>query len=316
MHEETERKLSVREKFSNWLKESLQKIIIFAVSIIYISQGIFELVENEATILEIAGNVGLAIVVGVTISTSLNSMGLKDGRNSEIFQKSMQAYGNVKSKATPYFDKIAMWCEYKNIQRLEQKRKDILQRYGLSYKGYKFGYYEAHPEKLTHDQEKALHDVKNCRVTKLKSNELLSDLPGAHRASRHGNFFGESEREYKTRSNFADGFVKIGVSLVCGVYSLSPLLTEDNKAMIIAGVIWKALQILMWIALGLTKYINAKSFMEDEYRQTHIIQKTEYLNEFIITMQNNPKVIEEYDDSLEINKFIEEFIREKERSST
>lgn len=313
MHEETERKLSVREKFSNWLKESLQKIIIFAVSVIYISQGIFELVENEASVIEIAGNVGLAIVVGVTISSSLNSMGLKDGRNSEIFMKSMQAYGAVKTRATPYFDKIAMWCEYKNTQRLEQKRKDILQRYGLSYRGYKFGYYDAHPEKLTHDQEKALHEVKHCKVNKLKSNELLSDLPGAHRQSRHGNFFGESEREYKTRSNFGDTFVKIGVSLVCGLYSLSPLLTEDNKAAIVAGVIWKALQILMWIALGLTKYINAKSFMEDEYRQTHIIQKTEYLNEFIITMEKNPKVIEEYDDSLEINKFIEDFIRENRK---
>ena len=51
--------------------------------------------------------------------------------------------------------------------------------------------------------------------------------------------------------------------------------------------------------------------MENEYRQTHIVQKTEYLNEFVVTMQNNPTVIEEVEDNTGVTNDIEEFLREK-----
>ena len=62
------------------------------------------------------------------------------------------------------------------------------------------------------------------------------------------------------------------------------------------------------------KYANAKYFMEYEYRQSHVIQKTEYINEFYVTMENNPKVVEDFDEEQEIDKFILDFIKEKEKS--
>ena len=64
----------------------------------------------------------------------------------------------------------------------------------------------------------------------------------------------------------------------------------------------------------LSRYSSAKSFIEDEYRQTHIIQKTEYLNEFIITIQNNPSVLLEYDEDREVQEYLDELMKEKENT--
>lgn len=304
-----------KKKLTDLIKENLQKIIIIIVSIIYIFQGIFALRTKDTTIWDILGNIGMSVVVGVIISSSLNSMGLRAGRYGDIFMGSMEAYGLAKNKATPYFDKLSSWCDYKNAQELEAKKKEIIQNAGLNWKAYKFGYYDdkKNLEKLEERQIKALKDVKFCKIYRLVSYELLSDLPQQKSLSIFGKTiipkrFGEDEASYKTRNAISNLFSRIFMSIICGAYTLMPLINADNKAEIIAGMLWNAMQILMWLTFGIMKYMNAKSFMEDEYRQTHIIQKTELLNEFIITMEKNPSVIVDYDEDAEIDQYIVEYI--------
>lgn len=305
-----------RRKLTEIFKENLQKIIIIAVSIIYIVQGIFALGTKDTTIWDILGNIGMSIVVGVVISSSLNSMGLRAGRYSDIFTDSLKAYGNAKEKATPHFDKLSSWCDYKNAQELEAKKKEIIQNAGLNWKAFKLGYYEKeeHLAKLEERQVKALRDAKFCKISRLVSYEILSDLPQGKNINVFGKTitpkrFGEDEGGYKTRNAVTDLFTRIFMSIICGAYTLIPLINAENKAEIIAGMIWNAMQILIWLTFGLMKYSNAKSFMEDEYRQTHIIQKTELLNEFVITMEHNPNVINEYSEDAEIDQYIAEYIK-------
>lgn len=297
------------------VRDNLQKLTIAIVSIVYITQGIFELAKKETTILDILGNIGLSVVIGMIISSNLNVMGLKDGRLSETFLNSMRAYGDAKKKASPYSDKLSAWCDYKNAQELEMEKKSIIQEAGLNWKAYKFGYYEDHREHLGKEQISALFAAKHCKIAKLKPQELLSDLP----KNRKGIFkpeskFGESELEYKRRNGALDLLSKVMTGVVCGMYTLSPLITQENKLEVLSGVIWNAMQIAIWLTFGILKYVNAKNFMIDEYRQTHIIQKTEYLNEFVITIEKNPKVIEEYTEDIEIDKYIEEYLRIKENN--
>ena len=300
-----------RKKFTEIIKDNLQKIIIVIVSIIYIVQGIFALGTKDTTIWDILGNIGMSIVVGVIISSSLNSMGLRSGRYSEIFTSSMEAYGKAKGDATPYFDKLASWCEYKNALELEAKKKEIIQNAGLNWKAYKFGYYDKqeNADKLEKRQLEALKDAKFCKISRLVSYELLSDMPQSKGLSFGGQKrFGEDEGGYKTRNAVTDLFTRVFMSIICGAYTLIPLINAENKAEIIAGMLWNAMQIAMWLTFGIMKYMNAKSFMEDEYRQTHIIQKTELLKEFVITITQNPGVIQSYDEDAEIDQYIVEYI--------
>ena len=72
-----------KRKFGDVLKENLQKITIILVSIIYIVQGLFTIAKKDTSIWDILGSIAFSIVVGVVISSSMNSMGLKDGRKSQ-----------------------------------------------------------------------------------------------------------------------------------------------------------------------------------------------------------------------------------------
>lgn len=307
-----------RARFFSSIKENLQKITICLVSAIYITQGMFSITKKETTIWDIIGNIGLSIIVGLVITSSLNTMGLKDGRKSDEFNNSMKAYGLAKLEATKYLDKLSPWCEYKNFQNLEIRKKEIIQDSGLNWKAYKFGYYDEpnNQIRLTKEQAKAIEEAKHCRIPKITYSEMVSDLP----KKRHHIFgkeqaFGETEQDYKNRNLYLDFFYKILMAIVGGLYALTPLLTKENAMEMLSGVIWNTTQIIIWLTLGVLKYINAKSFIIDEYRQTHVIQKTELFKEFVITMENNPSVIENYSEDIEIDKYIQEFLQKKESES-
>lgn len=303
-----------KKKFGDVLKDNLHKLMIIVVSIIYIGQGVFAISKRDVSLWDILGSVFLSIIVGVILSSSLNNMGLKDGRKSETFQNSLKNYGITKEKATPYFDKLSSWCEYKNSQELELKKKEIIQSAGLNWKAYKVGYYKEHNSKLDEKQLQAIKNANSCRIIKINSRELLSDLPSNYKKfHKNTSKFGESEHDYVTRNAITDFVSKIAISIVCGLYSLSPLLTQENTMEIIANIIWNTMQIAMWLTFGVLKYTNARQFMEEEYRQTHIIQKTEYLNEFIVTMEKNPNIILEFDEDKEIDKYIEEMYKSKQK---
>lgn len=304
-----------KKVFANWLENNLQKIIIFIVSITYITQGVFSLTSKGGSIFEIIGSMGLSIIIGIIISNSLNNMGLTRGRNSELFINSSIRYAEVKKEAVPYLDKITAWCEYKNSQELENKKRTIIQTNGLNWKAFKLGYYENHTDKLNDEQKKALELAKKVKILKLNSQELLSDLqkPMNSVFVKSRSKFGESEKDFKNINLAQDIITRLGIGIVCGMYSLEPLVNKDNVNEIVAGVIWNSMQIIMWLSFGIMKYYNAKSFMVDEYRHTHIISKTEYLNEFIVTMKNNPSVIDKYDEDIEINKYIDEFIKDRSK---
>lgn len=305
-----------RKRFVDSVKDNLQKITICLASIIYITQGLFEIVKKDTTIWDIIGSIGMSVVVGLIITTSLNTMGLKDGRKSEEFLKSLKAYGEAKASATKYFPKLSSWCEYKNTQTLEIAKKEIIQDAGLSWKAYKFGYYDETEaiKRLNDDQKESLKEVEDCKVAKITYREMLSDLPKKRKINGVEQAFGESEQDFKRRNMYYDFFVKLMLAIIGGLYALSPLLTKENAMEMLAGVIWNTSQIIMWITFGVIKYNNARSFIIDEYRQTHLVQKTELFNEFVITMERYPEVIENYDEDVKTDKYIEEFLKKRQES--
>lgn len=297
------------KKISETLKNNLQKIIITLICLLYVAQGIFSIVKKDGTILEILGDISLSIIVGIALSINFNSMGLKDGRNSDIFQSSIATYGESKAKATKYFDKLPNWCDFKNEQELEFAKKNIILEAGLNWKAYKYGYYKNKEvlAKLDENQKKEIVKADKLKIPKLTTQELLSDLP--HIKSK--NKFGRDINEYVSKNIASELFNKVFMGIICGLFGLKPIISGSNAAEIIAGILWNAFQIAIWIIFGVFKYNNSKSFMEDEYRQTHIISKTEYLNEFLITMENNIDFLKLKEENY-VDKEIKKFIEEKE----
>ena len=294
---------TLKTKASSTVREKLQIVIIALICCVYIAHGLFTLEESKQTIAEIVGNIAWSGTIGVIISSMFTSQGLKDGRNTELFLNSLKAYGDSKSRATPWFDKLTTWCSYKNAYDLEIRKREIVEGAGLNYRAFTVGYYDEHPEVLTEDQLKALENVDTCKVLKITQRELLSDMPKNKFSEK--NRFGETVLEYQTKGTILDIIIKLALAIICGLYTLEPI--KDSNW---AGLVWNLLQILMWLSFGFQKYIDSKYFMEYEYRQSHLVQKTELFNEFIVTMQNNPNIIYTYD--VNIDEEVDKFIKQKE----
>lgn len=292
-----------KNKITSAIKDKLQVIVIVFLSLIYILHGLFSFEETEKTVLEVLGEIAWSVTIGLVITVMFTGQGLKDGRTTELFKSSLKAYAEAKDKATPYFDRLATWCSYKNTHDLEIKKKEMLESSGLNYRAYQTGYYEAHPEKLNEDQVKVIEEVKKCTILRITQRELLSDMPRNQFSEKHR--FGETVFEYKTKDTFVEIISRLGIAIVCGLYTLEPAASADW-----AGLVWNLLQIAVWLGLGLQKYSNSKYFMEYEYRQSHLVQKTELFNEFVVTMQNNPNVIYTYD--VNIDEEVDKFLAEKE----
>lgn len=306
-----------KKKLSVTVRNNLEKISIFLISFFYVFQGIFQITDRGQDIMAVLGNIMLSILIGVAISSNLTQMGLKDGRKSDKFVASDELYGQTKERATQYFDKLYAWCEYKNDQELNAKKRDIIRNAGLSWKAYRIGYYK--DKELNPEQQKAIDEANSCKIEKINNRILLSDLPQDEMSILFGKQkekrFGKSEREFKKQSLAVDLITRLFISFVLGYYTLSPLINGDNWKSVISQLLWHFMHILIWLTFGVLKYSNAKSFIEDEYRQTHLIQKTELLNEFIVTMQNSPQVVEQFDiDNDDIDNYINEIIKEKEQN--
>lgn len=298
-----------KKTFGDVLKDNLQKILLVIVSILFVLQGMFTIAKKDTTIVNILGSMSITAVVGITISNLYNRMGIKKGLNSPKTIASCEAYGKSKEKATPNLDKLSSWCEYKNSKELELAKKDIIQKAGLKWKAFKLGYYDEHKDKLSEEQKKSLEKAKNYEIDKITQSDLLT-LSIATK-NRSGKKFGKSIEAYNKENFLTDVGSKLAIGIIGGLYGLMPLITEENATTMIAGLIWNAMQLAVMFVFGLLKYSNAISFIEDEFRQDNIILKTEYLNEFNVTMMNNPKVIEEFDEEEEINDYINSLVEKK-----
>lgn len=301
-----------KKKLGEMIKDNLQKVVIIIVSILYVIQGLFSIAKKDTTIIEILGTIGVSIIVGITISNAFNSWGIKDGMNSSKFLTSCEVYGKAKIEATPNLDKLSAWCTYKNSQELEYKKKQIIQSSGLKWKAYKLGYYAEHTDKLKEEQINALKQADELKIEVINPDDLLN-ISVSDTFKKFGRF-GKSIKQFEKINFYTDLTSKVGLGIICGLYGLAPLITKENASSVLASMVWNTMQIALWLSLGIIKYSNAKSFIEDDYRQNNIILKTEYLNEFIITLKNNPKVIEEYDNDEDIERYIEQLIKEREKN--
>lgn len=300
-----------KKKLGEVIRDNLQKVVVIIVSVLYIIQGLFSITKKDTTIIEILGAIGISIIVGITISNAFNSLGIKDGMNSSKFLASCEVYGKTKTEATPNLDKLSAWCTYKNSQELEFRKKQIIQNSGLKWKAYKLGYYIDHTSKLKEEQINALKEADNLKIEAISPDDLLN-ISISDKNKKYGKF-GKSIKQFEKINFMTDLTSKIGLGIICGLYGLAPLITKENAGQMLASMVWNMVQIALWLSLGIIKYANAKSFIEDDYRQNNIILKTEYLNEFIITLKNNPKVIDEYDEDEDIERYINELIKERER---
>ena len=106
------------------------------------------------------------------------------------------------------------------------------------------------------------------------------------------NIVNDFMNQFGTKDNILkDAIMMLFWSAIFSGYILMPIINGDT----LPSVLWNTWQVICWVAGGVSKYQDAKDFMVNEYRQTHLVEKTETLGEFLSIMENNESLLDKYD---------------------
>lgn len=285
------------DKVKNFLKDNLSKLIVVVMVLTYVAQGCFELVQKDWDFGAFIGRAGLSMVTGITLYTSMRLSGLRDGRKKAEFIASYNLYAEQKERVSRgKAFKLPAFCCYKNSQALEEAKQSLLEEYGIQYILWKKGSYEEGKplyDRLDDEQKKVLKFINNGRikVNMLTARGLLTDSPKlSKRDLKNGRTIRE-EKDYTRDNVVKDLLTMVLWSAIFSAYILKPIVDGDT----LSSILWNTWQIIVWVAGGVSKYEDAIQFMINEYRQTHLIEKTELLSEFLSIMEHNEEMLDQYD---------------------
>ena len=279
-------------------------IVVFLLSAVFILASVVTISKSGRTIAEIIAEGALGLMFGLAIDSLLGIQGINNGKRSKEFMETKKLHGETVDNISPRIHELDAWCEKKNAEALVLQRTKILAARGLRYidyfdgegqgLGYASGYTPLSKEKLRtlgreerrqeklkykreRAREKAYYKALRLRLTPLSAASLTGD--SARPDDPH--YFGENEKGYEKRALFTDLFSKACMAGIFGYYCVEQIMNFSP-----AALIWRCLQVGIYLAGGIFKMLSAQAFITGDYRG-QIIRKIDYLQMF-----NNSKVEE------------------------
>lgn len=265
------------EKMKKIMEDSLGYVAVALVSLLYIATAVFVPGQTGKSIATIIADGAASFLLGICINFNLNMQGILKGERSEKMLATKQLHGAMVERISTHLDRLDGWCNARNKAALQQARSRILMQAGLRYSQC---FDEEGCVQSLDLSGKAKDDVKKKRRALRRANKLkLSQLSASVLTGEGGRGndpfdFGESVPEYTRHVNTKDIMSKILIALVFGYFGVQMI---DNFS--VAELIWRALQVALLLAMGVSKLYRAYLFMTDTYR-SGIVRKINYLQMF------------------------------------
>ena len=280
----------MNERVKEWLsalKSSTGYGIIFLVSVGYVATAFISIERSGKSIGRIVADGVVIFLIGIIINRAFELQGMTEGDREERVQSAMARHAEAVDLAAPYIDRLDAWCERKNREALRAGRVRILAERGMKYSDYfdEEGMafeFRADEEKLRSRYLRKIeirrircyYKALSLRLTPLTSGVLTSE------GGRYGDpyYLGRSKPEYAKESSREDVITKIALSVLFGYFGIA--LIADWS---VATLIWKALQIAVFLVIGSLKKTQSFQFVTEEFRG-RITKKTHILRVFLAEM--------------------------------
>ena len=263
----------MNEKLKNLMTNATGYIAVALVSIVYIATAVFVPGVTAKSIGTIVAEGATGFVLGLAINFNLNLQGILKGKRSEQMLATRALHGQTVEGITPYIHRLDGWCIEQNALALRRERTRILTSAGMCYDDYfdeQGVAKEIDAARLSKERAKALRAAVRVKLTPVSAATLTSDGERVNDPF----YFGETPEQYQRRTNFTDIFSKIVMALVFGYFGVS--MVEDFH---FAELAWRALYVVILLALGIAKLLRSYLFVVDTYRG-NIVQKINYLQAF------------------------------------
>ena len=262
------------EKIKNFVSKNIITISIFLISVTYITSGFISIKENGKSLLEIIGESLLVFLFSYFIIQSFSLQGILNGESSKevVFQK--QKHNEIKNCLGEKVSKLSSWLLIKNSEVEKEIKTEALCDFGLTY--IEVLKNEFDKTKYSKKELKKIKSIKTKKITKIFASELLNE----NFKRNNPLYLGKSKKDFLTQRNLSNLTTKIIFTLLFGYFST--VFIGFN----IEEFIWKLIQVIMFLTLGIMEYFRSYLYMIGEYSET-LNKKNILLKEFLSYLEKN-----------------------------
>ncbi len=294
----------MNERVKVFFKQNIGYLIVALVSLIYIATAVINVEKTGKTLAEIIADGAIVLFLGFSINRVFDLQGILNGNREAKVQATYALHNQKVLKISPYIDRLDDWCKIKNEENLRVQRTRILATEGMKYEDYfdeggaakdfKIDEERLKNKILRSDELRRIHCFRKAlrlKLTPLSAGALTSE--GGKTQDPY--FFGRTKSQYEKQTSIQDIVSRILIAFIFGYYGVSPLIDFSY-----ANLIWKALQVGLFLIMGTITMYNSYIFIVDEYRG-RIIKKIDNLIMFENYI-NGEKSTEENNQPLEVKE--------------
>ena len=290
-----EEMITTKNKISTWLKNSFLVIILIASLVAFALKEVIQLGPNEEfDWIKTVTNGIITYMFAIYIYLVLGELGRKKGKDNPIYVKTLKDLSDIKSKITPYVDKLPIFVAYKNRQAIVEARTNILAEAAMTYKKFENGWYKEHYNELTQVEQEAYNLASNFSIETLSARDLLCEISTKEkRALRKKKVYeikhnplrmGRTEQEFRSQGLGVKLAGKAIYPLVFGYLELQSLLWSN--------LLYGCIQAILILLGGSINYVSSESFVLTELRN-RFITKADFLKEFLVMIENHSPIFNE-----------------------
>lgn len=263
------------DKIAEWFKRNIENFVLVIICVIYIFRGVAEIEETGKKVLEIIADGAVALIGGYVIKAIMDKKGILKGLIAPKFVATTNNYGAKKTEISGFVEELYPFCMKTNAERLKQKQAEFLLKHAMSYDHFINGLYDIDKEK------KKIAD--KCRKIKVFEYTPVMLTNAYDNAKSEEELLTATIGKYERKQRVGDAVIGLVTFVLFGYFGFKP------GEIVWANIAWAALQVGLFLANGMMKYMNAYFFVTETLRGK-IKRVIDILDEFINIRAKHPGI--------------------------
>lgn len=287
MPEESIKTYSSSTRIKEFLKQKLPLIVLSIGCFAFVFKDVVNWKLNTDNIYTLIISMVITYFFTMYVVIIMGKMGIKSGKNNQIFLATLDYYTKAKKEIEPYRQYLGKFCKMKTQEEQLIMQKHILDEENLEVDKL----YEYDLTKMTKRQIKCIQKAKKLKTIRLQERDLVSER-GWSKKAQWGTYLGKSEREFvlanETTNSVSKFLLPIAITML-GIESL-----------VMANIVGGLIKVAVVLFSGLINYLSNEDFALNELRN-RFINKADFLKEFKALCQQGY-----FDEPVKVeNEFIE-----------
>lgn len=266
MNEENIKTYSSATRIKGFLKQKLPVIILSIGCFAFIFKDVVNWKLNTENIYTLIISMIITYFFTMYVVIIMGKMGIKAGKNNQIFLATLDYYTIAKKECEPYRQHLGKFCKMKTQEEQLIMQKHILDEENLEVEKL----FEYDLSKMTKKQIRCINKAKKIKTIRLQERDLVSER-GWSKKAQWGTYLGKSEREFvlanETTNSVSKFLLPIAITML-GIESL-----------VMANIVGGLIKVAVVLFSGLINYLSNEDFAINELRN-RFINKADFLKEF------------------------------------